>query len=481
MASASAWKRAVGSVRVRITLLATLVFAVAFTVGSMLLVNAVHDSLEDGVRADNRLFLSTVADQVAAGAPVTDVLVPNIAAGYQIIDRRGAVVGGSAGLVGEGPLAVVGGQFAGSALPVATAADRAQILGIRQVDTPGGAKFTVAVASPLDGVRRSVDAVVRYLKFGIPLLILLVGGLVWLVVRRALRPVEAIREEVEAISHGTLHRRVPVSSAGDEVAKLAGTMNDMLDRLEGSAERQRAFVSDASHELRSPLAASRTMLEVTGSGDADVDWDALRADLLDENRRMAGLVDGLLELARADNASPGSARVVEVADVVADEASRRRSIPVDVGEVPHAVVDGHADQLARALRNLLDNAERHATSRMEVTVETVADEVHLVVDDDGPGIPAADRERVFERFTRLEEGRSREDGGSGLGLAIVAAIAARHGGSVRASTPAPSAAPASRSPCPEQRPSRAKGCEMERQRYKSLPISAASEDAASHE
>ena len=293
----------------RITLLATLVFAVAFTVGSMLLVNAVHDSLEDGVRADNRLFLSTVADQVAAGAPVTDVLVPNIAAGYQIIDRRGAVVGGSAGLVGEGPLAVVGGQFAGSALPVATAADRAQILGIRQVDTPGGAKFTVAVASPLDGVRRSVDAVVRYLKFGIPLLILLVGGLVWLVVRRALRPVEAIREEVEAISHGTLHRRVPVSSAGDEVAKLAGTMNDMLDRLEGSAERQRAFVSDVSHELRSPLAASRTMLEVTGSGDADVDWDALRADLLDENRRMAGLVDGLLELARARQRVARSARV----------------------------------------------------------------------------------------------------------------------------------------------------------------------------
>jgi signal transduction histidine kinase len=413
---------------VRITVLATLVFALAFTLGSVLLVNAVHDSLEDSVRADNQVFLHSVANQVAAGASADDVFVPNMAADYWILGADGSVVGGSPGLVQTNLQGATGGGVAG---PVSASKGRAQIVETQRVDGPGGAKFTVAVASPLDGVRRSVDTVVRYLKIGIPLLILLVGALVWLFVRRALRPVEAIREEVEAISHGTLHRRVPVPSAHDEVSRLAGTMNDMLDRLERSATRQRVFVSDASHELRSPLAAARTMLEVTRDDDPDVDWDALRADLLDENHRMESLVDGLLELARADDASADTTRAVELAEVVAEETSRRRSIPVEVDDVAHVVVHGHADQLARALRNVLDNAERHASSRVKVAVLPADDVVHVVVDDDGPGIAPADRERVFDRFTRLEEGRSRDDGGAGLGLAIVAAIVARHGGSVR--------------------------------------------------
>jgi signal transduction histidine kinase len=208
-------------------------------------------------------------------------------------------------------------------------------------------------------------------------------------------------------------------------------MNDMLDRLEGAASRQRVFVSDASHELRSPLAASRTLLEVSQPDARALDWVSLRAQLLAENRRMEELVDGLLELARADDASPANAGRVEIADVVAEEVSRRRPVEMRVSEIADVVVVGHADQLARALRNLLDNAERHAASRVHVSVRETDDVVELAVDDDGPGIPPADRARVFERFTRLEEGRSRDDGGAGLGLAIVAAIAARHGGSVR--------------------------------------------------
>jgi signal transduction histidine kinase len=420
-----------GSVRVRITVLATLVFAIAFTAASFALVNSVRGSLEDAVRADNKMFLRTVASQVAAGAPAADVLAPNSSAGFQIIDD-GVVVGGSGGLAYQPPLVgVTTGKSVGAGAVALPGPDKDAIVGIKNVDTPGGKEFTVAVASPLDGVRRSVDTVVRDLKIGVPLLILVVGALVWLLVRRALRPVEAIREEVEVISHGTLHRRVPVAPAHDEVARLAGTMNDMLDRLEGAASRQRVFVSDASHELRSPLAASRTLLEVSHPDAGAFDWLVLRAELLAENRRMEELVDGLLELARADDASPATTGRVEIADVVAEEASRRRPVEMHVSEIAHVVVVGQADQLARALRNLLDNAERHAASRVHVSVRETEDVVELAVDDDGPGVPPADRERVFERFTRLEEGRSRDDGGSGLGLAIVAAIAARHGGSVR--------------------------------------------------
>jgi signal transduction histidine kinase len=431
MAERRGWHRAVGSVRVRITFLATLVFAVAFTVGAILLVRAVRGSLEDRVRDDNRVVLQALADQVEAGASANDVIVPNIAATYQIVGPNGSVVAGD-GAIGGRIVTFDAPVGAGEAAFMPAHGTQSQIVGIKSVDAPSGEPFTIAVASPLESVRRSVDTVVRYLEIGIPILVLLVGGLVWLLVRRALRPVEAIREEVEEITHGTLHRRVPVPHAHDEIAALAGTMNHMLDRLEDSAARQREFVSDASHELRSPIAASRTLLEVSGSVPETIDWDALRAELLAENHRMEGLVDGLLELARADRDDHAHTRPVELGDVAADEMSRRRSVPVEWSDIPNVTVDGHSDQLARALRNLLDNAERYAHSRITVSVVATTETVELVVEDDGPGIPAADRTRVFDRFARLEEGRGRDEGGAGLGLAIVAAIAERHHGSARA-------------------------------------------------
>jgi signal transduction histidine kinase len=208
-------------------------------------------------------------------------------------------------------------------------------------------------------------------------------------------------------------------------------MNEMLDRLEGAAARQREFVSDASHELRSPLTAMRTALEVTRHGDAPVDWDAVRLDLLEGNHRMEALVDGLLELARADDASAVfEAESVEIAEVVADEVARPRRVPARLGVVDDVVVRGRADQLGRVVRNLIDNAERYAHARVEVSVRADGDDVALVVDDDGPGIREADRVRVFERFTRLGEDRSRDDGGAGLGLAIVKSIVDRSGGTV---------------------------------------------------
>jgi signal transduction histidine kinase len=401
-------------VRVRITVLAMVVFAIAAFVGSTVLVRSVRGSLEDGVRNENSVALAGLAEKVRTGASGAGVIredefgpAPG-AAMYQVYDPEGDVVAGTS-------------QFSGYPGKV--------LIGTQEVPTPTG-KFTVAVASPLDGVRRAVDTVQRYLMLGIVVLVGLVGAAVWLIVRRALRPVDEMRGEVEEISHGTLHRRVPVPATHDEIARLAGTMNAMLDRLEGSAARQREFVSDASHELRSPLTAMRTTLEVTRHEDS-VEWDAVRADLLDGNERMEALVDGLLELARADDASlPAPGELVEIADVVADEVARPRCVAVRLGEVDDVAVRGRADQLGRVVRNLVDNAERYAGSRVEVSVHGAPDAVVLAVDDDGPGIPKADRDRVFERFTRLDEDRNRDDGGAGLGLAIVKSIVDRSGGTV---------------------------------------------------
>ena len=244
------------------------------------------------------------------------------------------------------------------------------------------------MASPLEGVQRSVDTVVDVLRVGVPLLTLLVGVLVWLLVRRALRPVEELRHEVDDITHGTLHRRVRVPDANDEVGRLAGTMNDMLGRLERASTQQREFVSDASHELRSPIATMRTTLEVAPGDPTDVDWVGLRADLLAENRRMEELVTALLELARADDVLDGPGTpLVDLGDVVADEAVRARDVAVRLDTVEDAEVRGKREQLTRAVRNLLDNADQHGATQVGVSVVVVGDSVRVVVDDDGPGIP----------------------------------------------------------------------------------------------
>jgi len=419
MRNPTPFARAFGSVRVRITVLAMVVFAIAAVVGSMVLVGSVRGSLEDGVRKENDVALAGLAAQVRGASDATgvgvareDVLLP--AAGavmFRVSNPNGDVIAGTPAFV--------------------TGYDGSVLISTQEVPTSNG-KFTIAVASPLDGVRRAVDTVERYLILGIVVLVGLVGAAVWFIVRRALRPVEEMCSEVEEITHGTLHRRVPVPDTHDEIAHLASTMNEMLDRLQGAAARQREFVSDASHELRSPLTAMRTALEVTRHGDAPVDWDAVRADLLDGNHRMEALVDGLLELARADDATdapPDTA--VEIAEVVADEAARPRRLSVRLGPVDDVEVLGRADQLGRLVRNLVDNAERYARTRVEVSVRADGNgAVVLAVDDDGPGIPEADRVRVFERFTRLGEDRSRDDGGAGLGLAIVKSIVDRSGGSV---------------------------------------------------
>ncbi len=302
----------------------------------------------------------------------------------------------------------------------------------QSVDTPTG-RLTVVAGVPVDEVQQSVDAVRRSLLWGLPALVAAVAAFAWLSVGRALRPVEAIRSEVEAITASQMHRRVPEPTSDDEIGRLARTMNAMLGRLQGAALRQRQFVSDASHELRSPVAAIRTDVEVALREGDGADWPAVGQAVLAEEERLERLLADLLVLAADDERGAGPPCEVDVVAVVRAEADRGRRVPVEV-EVAGAPgpVAGSADALGRVVANLLDNAARHAHDRVVATVEAPGDAptVRVVVDDDGPGIPEADRERVFQRFTRLDDARTRDDGGAGLGLAVVRSIVTRHGGRV---------------------------------------------------
>ena len=300
-------------------------------------------------------------------------------------------------------------------------------------------QYTVVAASPLEDVRRSVQTLASSLWVGIPLLVVLVGIVTWWLVGRALRPVERMRQEVEEISHTTLYRRIDEPATDDEVARLAHTMNDMLDRLDAAQQRQRQFVSDASHELRSPLATIRTTVEVASLHPQRADWPGVATTVLSESERLDELVADLLALAKLDETGNGGAprrlQAVDLDDLVLTDVARLRTLGhiVRADGVSAARVDGDPGQLARLVRNLLDNAARHAASIVIVTLSEDGGQAVLRVDDDGPGIPAEDRERIFERFTRVDEGRARRQGGAGLGLSLVKVISVAHGGTVTAS------------------------------------------------
>ena len=272
------------------------------------------------------------------------------------------------------------------------------------------------------------------LGVGVPLATALIGVVVWRVATRALAPVEQIRLQVEQVDADALDQRVPVSGTGDEIDRLAGTMNSMLDRIEHSYRSQQQFVSDASHELRSPLATMRQFAEVASRHPQSTTPEELSEVVLAEGGRMQEIVEGLLLLARLDEGEARSAEEVDLDDLALAEAKRLRSlggVTVDSRGVTAVRVVGDARLLARAVRNLADNAVRHGRSQVAVSTTSENGVAVIRVDDDGAGVPEADRQRIFERFVRLDEARARDDGGSGLGLAIVAQIARAHGGTVR--------------------------------------------------
>lgn len=278
--------------------------------------------------------------------------------------------------------------------------------------------------------RRNPDpfpALDQVLLPGVPAAILLVGFTAWAATTRALVPVEKIRQRTADISTHGLSLRVPVPATRDAISRLAVTLNDTLDRLEKAVDTQRSFIADAAHELRSPVASLRTVLEVAADHPETADWPAVVSDAVLDTRRLERLTEDLLLLAKLDSAQPLRLTKVDLTELV------RKQVPsaVRLHTNGSAMVRGNPDQLGRLLRNLVDNAQRHAASETVVAVRTTPFVVRLEVSDDGPGIPAEDRERVFVRFHRLDEARDSDSGGTGLGLAIAREIAQAHSGDLR--------------------------------------------------
>jgi signal transduction histidine kinase len=420
-----------GTVRVRTSLAAVLVVGMAMALGALVLVGALRNLLADEVanaavvRAAELAAMDTWRT-VSAPIPVADPDDELV----QIFDARGTVLAASANVAGRPPVARPGAE---EHIEVDALPGEYPFVAVSLTEPSASGPLTVLVARTLEPAAESTELVGLLLAVGLPVLLLVIAATTWMLVGRALAPVERIRREVDEISAAQLHRRVPARGY-DEIARLAQTMNHMLDRLEGGQERQRRFVADASHELRSPVATIRQHAEVALAHPAGSSTSELARTVLTEDLRIQRLIEDLLLLARADEHQLLSGREqVDLDDLVFAEARRLRSatdLRIATAAVSAGRVLGNEAALRRVLRNLGDNAARHAHSHIAFSVAEYEGVVHLGVEDDGVGIAPDDRERVLERFVRLDEARTRDSGGSGLGLAIVAELVRAHGGRV---------------------------------------------------
>jgi signal transduction histidine kinase len=305
---------------------------------------------------------------------------------------------------------------------------------VTQESSPAG-PVTIVVGTTLADLDRTLRVATWALVVGGAALTALAGAATWSVVRRALRPVDSMRSEVAEISVTDLDRRVSQPTTDDEIRMLADTMNDMLDRLEAGTRSQREFVSAASHELRTPIAVIRHTLDVALAAPSP-DWTGVAESVLEEDLRMQRLVDDLLVIARQDSGRQRERwSLVDIDDIVFEEVGRLPAgRTVDLSGVSAGQVTGDEDQLRRVVRNLLDNALRHSVETVAIDVASHDGRVTIAFDDDGEGIPDEDRERIFERFVRLDASRSRQHGGSGLGLPIARGLVRGHGGSIEVSS-----------------------------------------------
>ncbi len=395
-----------------------------------------RSSLVDAIDTALTGRVNDLAALIVDGSIPTQITAPGgDATLVQIVDGAGAVIASSPNITGEEAISDIrpepGTQTTTTqTLPIGEGEFRLVAQSVAAHDQT----FTIFAAASLDPVDEAVGALAAILVIGIPVLIALVGFTVWFIIGRTLHPVEAIRTEVASIGDRGLDRRVPVPDSDDEIARLAATMNLMLDRLELSSDQQRRFVADASHELRSPLAAIRSQVEVDLIHAEKANWKVTYEEVLDEALRMQRLVDDLLLLARSDAGTlPKHHETIDLDDIVFELVQRIQpttSITIDATHVSGAQVVGDPDAIARLVRNLLENAVRFSTERMELALNEVDGHAILTIADDGPGVPLADRTRVFERFTRLDDARDRDHGGTGLGLAIAREIALHHDGSI---------------------------------------------------
>jgi heavy metal sensor kinase len=355
----------------------------------------------------------------------------------QVIDEADRVVAWTSRRLRTDPISTLRpapGQTGKEELPgvPALSGDDEVLVSARGVEVHGK-PYVVLVAAPLEVQTETLRTVGLLLLAAAPLLVALVAVAVWILVGQSLKTVERIRRQVSEIDGRRLSERVEVPPTGDEIAALASTMNEMLDKLEHSNNSHRAFFSDASHELRSPLSTLVTTAEVASLDKSGKTWLDMQQTVISESSRMQSLVEDLLTLAKVDaHQLQLHVQDVDLEDVLDSEINRLRTVSSlqVTAELRPVRVRGDERRLAQVFRNLLDNAARHATSRIVVGMGRRAGEVVVSVDNDGEIISPEDRHRVFERFARLDASRSTDGGGSGLGLAISREIMGAHGGTV---------------------------------------------------
>ncbi len=389
--------------------------------GSLLVVQvetALLHGLDDTARAQAQ---ATVA---ALAADPTMTVLPRATVGpavVQVVDAAGRVVASSLDLQGNERLFTFAPGPAGSTPVARTVHAATEDRAFRAVAVgfgAGGRTFTVYAGMPQSEVDHTVAELVTSLVVGLPVLIVALGGVGWVLVGRALRPVEALRRQAAEITATDLHRRLALPEAHDEIHRLGSTLNDLLVRLDSATTRQRQFVADAAHELRSPLATIRTQLEVALIHPEDPNVDGLPThrvtELLDDVDRLTLLVDDLVRLARLDASPRWHRDDLDLDELVRAEVRRARTgarVTIMADRVVPTQVVGDGESLVRVVRNLLDNSVRHARSVVRVSLGPQAGYATLLVEDDGAGIPLQERQRVFERFTRLDEARARDAGG----------------------------------------------------------------------
>jgi len=423
-------------VRTRMVVSACAIVAVTLALGGVLLVHSHRVSLVDGLTTNAELRADDIAATFTDGSLPGDFTVPREDESFiQIIDQPGNVIASSSNIEGETalfatPAPEVGYvHFTVESVPIG---DNAFRIIARRISSPAG-NFTIYVGYSLESVNESVRSLIALLLLGFPLLVLVVGLITWLTTTRALKPIETMRRDVESMTADKLYERVTVPAPNDEVHRLAVTMNVLIESIEQAQRLQNQFVENASHELRSPLASLRAQLEVSSPNASESERGLTREHLLSETIRLQLLVDELLDAAQISESRSTPVGFVDLDDVIFDVVQRTRVTTLHTIKVDHVSagqVCADRRQMERLVTNLVDNAIRHCVSVVSLGLAETDSHVVLTISDDGPGIPMVDRQRIFDRFERIDDGRGRNEGGFGLGLAMVASIARIHDATV---------------------------------------------------
>jgi signal transduction histidine kinase len=435
-----------GTLRVRVTAAAVALLTVALVVSVVALAGFLRATLADNVERHLDHQIGEVVALAERGELPAAIPPTGRESGQvQVIAADGRVVARSSGVATTARFDVLarpapGGRVSATVDGARVDGDRGERYRVvaRATETPTGPVVVYGV-STLRGADRAVRALEVASLVGVPLLVLLAGLFAWRAVRRALAPVEALSAEVDEIEAHALDRRLAAPAGDDEIARLARTLNHMLDRLDSAVRLQRRFAADASHELRSPLAAARAQLEVGLAYPERTDWAATAANVLDEVGRLERLAGELLDLARFDAGAAGAGaglaprrQPLDLAELVTRETAgpEWRDLPLTVvpPPTPPPAVPADPDLVTRVVRNLLANAARHARSSIVVETGSGPGGAWVRVANDGPAVPAEQRDRIFEPFARIDGARAAHRGGAGLGLAIARRIARAHDG-----------------------------------------------------